>query len=287
MRPLHLQGINDGLGEIHGGGVAPHVRRAHLQGDGRLGTRRGPAEWGPPGPHLGCGTLGFGSLEPSVPPKWSRCFGAGGLLCPTPAPQGLVCAVAALPQPPKAVRGPQARQGSVGPFISKAGIQSTTRWHSPRAPGWHQACPMGHRDCGVRAQELPSSQGLGGTGCSSPRCPKSGVLQGHLMPGLSLHGDPVPAAAEGVGMSPCLLLKAGWDGSHGNGGTGIPTTTLVPQEWGSHIHKEPRGMEVPQLWSQENPTSHTGPTVTGIPWGSQSQCLKIMFSQIPFVQQSQ
>lgn len=36
-RSLHLQGVNDCLGEFHGGGVAPHVRRAHLQGDGRLG----------------------------------------------------------------------------------------------------------------------------------------------------------------------------------------------------------------------------------------------------------
>lgn len=31
---LHVQGGHHGLGEIVAGGVAPHVSRAHLQGEG-------------------------------------------------------------------------------------------------------------------------------------------------------------------------------------------------------------------------------------------------------------
>lgn len=193
MRPLHLQGINDGLGEIHGGGVAPHVRRAHLQGDGRLGTRRGPAESGVPLAPTWAVELGFGSLEPSVPPKWSQCFGAGGLLCPTPAPQGLVCAVAALPQPPKAVRGPQARQGSVGPFISKAGIQSTTRWHSPVPWGtgtvgsepWNCPVPRGWGAQGAAPHAVPSLECCRVTSCLD--CPCMGTLCQQLPRGWGCH----------------------------------------------------------------------------------------------------
>lgn len=46
---LDIQGTYHGLGEIQGRGVAPHVRRAHLQGEGSVSQEGG-------GPHSMAGT---------------------------------------------------------------------------------------------------------------------------------------------------------------------------------------------------------------------------------------
>lgn len=100
MRPLHLQGINDGLGEIHGGGVAPHVRRAHLQGDGRLGTRRGPAESGVPlAPTWAVELWGLAPWNPLCPKMVPVLWGWWSPLPHTSTPKFGLCCCSVAPAP--------------------------------------------------------------------------------------------------------------------------------------------------------------------------------------------
>lgn len=102
MRPLHLQGINDGLGEIHGGGVAPHVRRAHLQGDGRLGTRRGPAESGVPlAPTWAVELVGLAPWSPLCPQNGPSALGLVVSSAPHQHPKVWFVLLQHCPSPPK------------------------------------------------------------------------------------------------------------------------------------------------------------------------------------------
>lgn len=157
----------------------------------------------------------------------------------------------------------------------------------PQSPG--VAPGLSHRAQGLWDQpwNSPIPTGLGAQSAAPPPCPSSGVFQGHLMPGIVPARGPCASSCQrggGWGMSPWLLLKAGWDG---NRGTEIPhhtgpTGMGFPHSRGSYGNGGP--IIVPwesqkPLWSHSHKDPKSGdPAVTGIPWewGSQSEFL---FSQ--------
>lgn len=107
------------------------------------------------------------------------------------------------PQHPKSCPGPppragQARREALDPLLAKQEYRARHGDTAPQPRGGTRPGPAGHGGYGInshvwpRARKPPNSRGLGGHRVQLPTLPQSGVFQGHPM-----HGDPVPAAAEG------------------------------------------------------------------------------------------
>lgn len=157
----------------------------------------------------------------------------------------------------------------------------------PQSPGVAPGLSHGAQGLWGQSPGTPPFPGAGGHRVQLPTLSQVWSVAGSPHAWIVPAWGPCASSCRGGGDVTLFIAKSWMGWIPREWGHRDPDNHTGPKEWGSHIPKEPRGMEVPQLWSQENPTSHTGPTVTGIPWGSQSQCLKIMFSQIPLVQQSQ
>lgn len=190
--------------------------------------------------HCGVGLPGALCTPKTFPVPWGRVHGLVTPLthtqvcfqhCPPPHPSSAAPAPQKLPQVPP---------GSAGPFISKAEYRAGRDGAAP-SPVWHQAWPHSVYGAGSEPYNAPIPTDWGARGCSSPPCPRSGVFRGAPTPGAVPAWGPCARAATGGGwgMSPCLLLEAGWDGSHGNGVTGIPHL------YGSHGNGGPTVMVVP------------------------------------------
>lgn len=86
-RALDIQGGYHGLGEIQGCGVAPHVRRAHLQGEGSVSKEGGgPCSTAgtPPRPCAGCCRC---RRRPTTEATLQPLLGVQ-TICPMPAERG-------------------------------------------------------------------------------------------------------------------------------------------------------------------------------------------------------